>query len=154
MPDWVQRYWEDVHEGDELPTLEFPITIARLIIEAAANRDFWPLHHSSEFARASGAADMYANNIFLQGMWERSAREYIGLAGVLKKLGPFRMRSFNVVGETVVVKGAVRRTWQSEGENFVEIELRSENSSGVLTVAPGPVLATLPSRASNQPFKK
>ena len=40
MPDWVQRYWEDVHEGDELPTLEFPITIARLIIEAAANRDF------------------------------------------------------------------------------------------------------------------
>ena len=80
MPDWVQRYWEDVHEGDELPTQEFPITIARLIIEAAANRDFWPLHHNSEFARASGAADMYANNIFLQGMWERSAREYIGLA--------------------------------------------------------------------------
>jgi hypothetical protein len=87
-------------------------------------------------------------------MWERSAREYIGLAGVLKKLGPFRMRSFNVVGETVVVKGVVRRTWQSEGENFVEIELRSENSNGVLTVAPGPVIATLPSRASTQPFKK
>jgi hypothetical protein len=37
--------------------------------------------------------------------------------------------------------------WQSEGENFVEFELRSENSKGVLTVAPGPVIATLPSRA-------
>ena len=53
-----------------------------------------------------------------------------------------------MVGETVVVKGVVRRTWQSEGENFVELELRSENSKGVLTVAPGPVIATLPSRAS------
>ena len=33
-------------------------------------------------------------------------------------------------------------------KNFVELELRSENSKGVLTVAPGPVIATLPSRAS------
>ena len=114
-----------------------------------------PLHqYSSEFARASGAADMYANNIFLQGLWERSAREYIGLRleAPAQEVGPFRMRSFyrGRNGETVVVKGVVRRTWQSEGENFVEIELRSENSNGVLTVAPGPVIATLPSRASTQ----
>lgn len=140
-----QRYWEDVHEGEELPSLEFPLSVYRLVMAASGNQDFNSIHHNSEFAKATGAPEMYANNIFLQGMWERTVREYIGNAGVIKSLKNFRMVSFNTVGDTVVTKGKVKRKWIEDGEHFIEIEMRSENSKGI-SVGPGTIIATLPTR--------
>jgi hypothetical protein len=89
---------------------------------------------------------MYANNVFIQGMWERTVREYIGLGGRFKKTGPFRMRIFNNVGETVVTKGTVKRKWVENGEHLVELEIVSEHSRGI-SVGPGPVVVSLPSRS-------
>lgn len=146
IPHAVQRCWEDVQEGEPLPTLHFPLTVYRLVMAAGANRDFNAIHHNSAYAQASGAPEMYANNFFLQGMWERSVREYIGLAGVIRKLSGFRMKVFNTVGDTVVVKGQVLRKWRENGQGHVEFEIRSENAQGV-SVGPGRIVATLPWRA-------
>jgi hypothetical protein len=44
-----------------------------------------------------------------------------------------------------VTKGKVARKWKDNGQNFVELEIVSENDRGV-SVGPGPVLVTLPSR--------
>lgn len=147
MTDWsVQRYFEDVQEGDEVPSVSFPITIQRLVMEAGANRDFNAWHHNREAAQAGGAPDMFCNTLFIQGMWERTVREFIGLRGMFRKIGPFRMRIFNPVGDTVVVKGKIARKYQEDGQNFLELEMWSENTKGV-SVGPGPVLVTLPSRS-------
>lgn len=144
--DWsTQLFFEDVKEGDDVPKVAFPITIQRLVMEAGANRDFNGLHHNREIARSNGAPDMFCNNFFLQGMWERTVREYIGLRGIIRKIGPFRMRIFNPVGDTVVVKGNVLRKLQQDGQNLVELKMWSENSRGT-SVGPGPVLVMLPSR--------
>lgn len=146
IADWgEQRYFEDVNVGDEIPPVIFNMTVYRLVVEAGANRDFEPIHHNTPYSHDSGAPDMYANNVFIQGMWERTVREYIGLGGRLKKTGPFRMKIFNTVGETVVTKGTVQRKWQENGENFVELEVVSVHSRGA-SVGPGPVVVTLPSR--------
>lgn len=145
MREKQERYWEDVQEGDELPSLQFPLTVYRLVMAASANQDFNSIHHNSEYAKKTGAPDMYANNIFLQGMWERTVREYIGNAGVIKSLRNFRMRSFNTVGDTVVTKGKVKRKWIEDGEHFIEIEMVSENAKGI-SVGPGSIIATLPSK--------
>jgi acyl dehydratase len=140
-----QRLWDDVEEGDLLETLSFPLTVYRLVMAAGANRDFNAIHHNADHARATGAPDMYANNLFLQGMWERCVRDYIGLAGVIRKLGGFRMRIFNTVGDTVLVKGRVLRKWRDpgNGQGWVEFEIWSENSAGI-SVGPGRMLATMP----------
>jgi acyl dehydratase len=144
--DWSsQLFFEDVKEGDDVPEVAFPITIQRLVMEAGANRDFNGIHHNREIARSNGAPDMFCNNFFLQGMWERTVREYIGLRGIIRRIGPFRMRIFNPVGDTVVVKGNVLRKFQQDGQNLVELKMWSENSRGT-SVGPGPVLVTLPSR--------
>lgn len=135
--------WEDVVEGEELPPLAFPLSVYRLVMAAGANRDFNSIHHNADYARATGAPDMYANNFLLQGMWERAVRQRIGLGGVIRRLSGFRMRIFNTVGDTVVVKGRVRRTWLEDGQGFVEFELWSENSRG-LSVGPGTMIATMP----------
>ena len=145
--DWTeQRYWEDVTEGEALPTLKFPLTIYRLVMSAGATRDYNAIHHHSAFANKSGAPDMYANGLLLQAMWERSVREFIGLAGVIRALRGFRMKIFNTVGDTVVVNGKVRRKWREGKDALLEIEMWSENSKGV-SVGPGSMVVTLPSRS-------
>jgi acyl dehydratase len=142
--DWTrQRTWDDVTEGEQLPPLAFPVSVYRLVVEAGANRDFNSIHHNSEYARATGAPEMYANTLFLQGMWERAVREYIGLEGQLRSLAGFRMSRFNVAGDTVIVRGAVTRKWREGDDALIAIELRSENSLG-LSVGPGSVTASLP----------
>ena len=86
--DWSQqRYFEDVQEGDQVPPITVNLTIARLVVEAGANRDFNQIHHNTVIAKATGAPDMYANNVSIQGWWERCVREYVGLAGRFKKTG-------------------------------------------------------------------
>ena len=146
MADWsTQRYFEDVQVGDRLSPISMNLTIARLVVEAGANRDFNQIHHNTPVSKRTGAPDMYANNVFIQAWWERCVREYIGLDGRIKKVGPFRMRVFNTVGETAVTSGEVKRAWQEDGENLVELEITTEISKGV-SVGPGPVLVTLPSR--------
>ncbi len=139
----LQRFWVDVQEGEALPTLNFPLSIYRMVVAAGANRDFNSIHHNSEYARASGAPDMYANILFLQGMWERLVRDYIGLAGKIHRISGFRMKIFNTVGDTVIVKATVTRKWQESGIGLVEFEIWSENKSGV-SVGPGRVLASMP----------
>lgn len=138
-----QIYWDDVGMGDELPTQEFPLSVFRLVMAAGSNRDFNSIHHNTEYAQATGAPEMYANNFFLQGMWEKTVREYIGLRGVIKSLKGFRMSSFNTVGDTVVTKGRVQDKWQENGENFLELEVWSENTTGV-SVGPGTMVVTIP----------
>jgi acyl dehydratase len=145
--DWsVQRHWEDVQEGDELPAVAFPLSVYRLVVEAGANRDFNSIHHNSEYARASGAPEMYANTGFLLGMWERTVREFIGLGGSIRRIAGFRMRRFNTVGETVVVRGRVKSKRREAGDALVDLEVWSE-LGGETTVGPGVVTVALPVRS-------
>lgn len=138
-----QVYWDDISLGDELPPQEFPLSAFRLVMAAGSNRDFNSIHHNTEYAQSTGAPEMYANNFFLQGMWEKTVRNYIGLGGVIKSLKGFRMSSFNIVGDTVRTKGKVKSKWQENGENFLELEVWSENATGI-SVGPGTIVATVP----------
>jgi len=145
--DWTkQRHYEDVSVGDIIDPVAFHITVQRLVYEAGGNRDFNPIHHNDYIAQAGRAPAMYANNGFIQGMWERTYREFFGLDGWIQKVGPFRMRIFNIVGEPTVVRGKIANKWQESGKNFVELEMWSENPKGI-SVGPGPVVGTLPLRS-------
>jgi acyl dehydratase len=138
-----QRRWDDVVEGEALAPVAFPLTIYRLVMAAGSNRDFNAIHHNSDYARATGAPDMYANTLFLQGMWERCVRDYIGPAGTIRTLSGFRMRRFNPVGTTPVVTAHVVRKWVQGGAGLAEIALQTAIGETV-TVGPGAMTVTLP----------
>jgi acyl dehydratase len=140
-----QRHWEDVHEGDELAPVAFPLSVYRLVVAAGSTRDFNSIHHNAEVARATGAPDIYANTLFLLGMWERAVREFIGLRGVIRRFAGFHMSTFNAAGDTVTVRGRVQRTWREGGRGLAELEVWSENRHGV-SVGPGTVTVELPTR--------
>lgn len=139
----TQLTWDAVSVGDTLGPQAFPISVYRLVVAAGANRDFNAIHHNSAFAQATGAPEMYANTLFLQGMWERAVRSYIGLDGTIRRLAGFRMNSFNCVGETVVVKGEVVRKWREGPAGLLEIRMWSENGDRV-SVGPGMMIVSLP----------
>jgi acyl dehydratase len=139
----TQRLWEDVRVGEALEPIAFPLNVYRLIMIAGSNRDFNSIHHNSEYAKAAGAPEMYANMMFLQSTWERSVRGYIGLRGTIRKISGFRMKVFNTVGDTVLVKGEVVRKWRDGATGWAELKVWSENSKGV-SVGPGLVTVTLP----------
>ncbi len=141
-----QRCIEDVQVGDEVAPVEFPLTVYRLVMEAGACRDFNSIHHNSEYARSTGAPEMYAATSFLLGAWERTVREYIGLAGTIRSIRGFRMKKFNPVGTTMVVRGKVVSLERDDpGGGVAEVTIWCENG-GDVTVGPGTVTVTLPGR--------
>jgi acyl dehydratase len=142
--DWSrQRTWRELDVGMDLQPVAFPLSVYRLVVAAGANRDFNSIHHNSEWAKATGAPEMYANVLFLQGMWERCVRELIGNAGTIRAFAGFRMRSFNTAGDTVVVRGTVADKWERDGEGWAKITMWSENRHGT-SVGPGTVTVTMP----------
>jgi acyl dehydratase len=145
MGSAAQRFFEDVKPGEELPSIAFPLSVYRLVMAAGSNRDFNSIHHNSEYARSTGAREMYANTTFLLGTWERCVRDWIGMRGTIVSIRKFRMKAFNYVGDTTWVHAYVLGTRPEGDHGVVEIEVRNENSGGV-TVGPGVVVATLPRR--------
>jgi hypothetical protein len=116
--------------GDTLPEISIPITLHRLVMEAGANRDLSMIHHDTKIAQATGAPDAYANTFFLMGLFERQLREFIGLKGRIKKIGPMQMKTFNCVGDVLVVKGTITAI----AEDKILIEQTIESDRGVTTI--------------------
>lgn len=116
--------------GDTLREISIPITLHRLVMEAGANRDLSMIHHDTKIAQATGAPDAYANTFFLMGLFERQLREFIGLKGRIKKIGPMQMKTFNCVGDILVVKGTITAI----AEDKILIEQTIESDRGVTTI--------------------
>ena len=75
MAKWDEQLtFEEVKVGDELPELALPLTVQRLVMEAAANRDFVPLHHDDAAAQRTGAPAMLANTWYYMALSERHLR--------------------------------------------------------------------------------
>ncbi|WP_110207563.1 acyl dehydratase [Nocardioides daejeonensis] len=145
------RRFDEVTVGEQLPDVALPLTVYRLVMAAGSNRDFNSIHHNTEYARSTGAEEMYANTSFLMSSWERLVRDWCGEAGRIRAIRGFRMRSFNYVGTTMRVLGEVTGTRVEEGPQgavgVVEVAVRCEGPQGI-TVGPGTVEVLLPVDAS------
>ncbi len=138
----MQRTLQDVSVGDEVPSVEFPISTYRLVVAAGGNRDFNSIHHNSSYAKASGAPDMYASTFVIMGAWERVIRDFIGTAGTIRAINNFRMRKFNLVGSTMTVGGRVAEV-RDDGSVILELTSRVGDE---ITVGPGRVEVKLPAK--------
>lgn len=142
-PRLVQRRATEVIIGELIEAVDFPLPVVRLVMAAGANRDFNSIHHNTAAARATMAPDMYANTLFLQGMWERAVRQYIGDAGTIKRITGLKMVSFNSAGDTAIVRGRVTDLRSCDRHAEVDLQMWTENAVGV-SVGPGLVTATVP----------
>jgi acyl dehydratase len=92
--------------GERLPPFKVLLTLQRLVMEAAANRDFAPIHFDADAARDSGAPDVYANATLIETMLEAMIRSWAGLGARIQMI-EFAMKAFNCVGDEIAAAGEV-----------------------------------------------
>lgn len=138
-----QLTWADISIGDALPPTSYPLTVHRLILAAGSTRDFTATHHNASVATAAGSPGMFASAILLQGMWERTLRDWMGPAGTITAIRSFRMRAVTPAGTTASVTGVVLSKSSDPGGQRVTVELRT-TANGALVVGPGEADITLP----------
>ncbi len=128
-----------LEEGTEIPVFEVELTRQRLIMEAAANRDFAPIHYDVDAARASGAPGPYANTTFIETLFEATLRTWAGLGARIAMI-EFSMRDFNCAGDLLRAGGRITGTREAGGEVLADLELwvdgpRVRTVTGSATVA-------------------
>ena len=139
--------WEDVSEGDELPPLEFPITVKNLVMGVAGTRDFMPYHHDSEYTKSIGSRDQFVNTMFNQALFGRFATDWCG-PGADFRATTLRMIGQLCPGDTATVEGRVARTDRDGDDYRVHLELNSRSHLGTACIATATL--ALPSREGGE----
>ena len=137
-------YFEDVKEGDELPSFTVEnLTRTDFVKYAGSSGDFNPIHHDQTFAEASGNPTVFAMGMMNAGILSRLVADYAGLENVRKYRVRFATRVWP--GDSVTCKGKVTRKVVENSEKIIEGEIAAFNQKGEVTIQ-GSFRAALPSR--------
>ncbi|HEY6318727.1 MAG TPA: MaoC family dehydratase [Acidimicrobiia bacterium] len=115
----------DVNVGDELPTLEIPLTRTRIVATAIASRDYQDVHHDPGLAQERGSKDIFMNILTTNGFVGRFITDWAGPDAQLRSV-KIRLGAPNYPGDTMVLTGSVTR----KDGTTVDVALRGANSLG------------------------
>ena len=140
----AQVYFEDVQEGDEIPKLVKNCSTQQLVMWAAASGDFYQIHYDKDFAKATGLKNIIVHGALKNAFLGQLLHDWVGDPRRIKKFG-CSYRGMDEPNQDIICRGVVRRKYQENGENIVELEIWTENPQGQKT-SPGSAVVTLPSR--------
>ncbi|MGH0038544.1 MAG: MaoC/PaaZ C-terminal domain-containing protein [Myxococcota bacterium] len=132
--------FEDVAAGDELPSLDVPLTSAIIVGGALASRDFTPVHHDKGAARSQGLSDVIMNILTTNGYVGRFVTDWAGPDAVIREL-EVKLGAPNMPGDTMKMTGKV----VAVADGVVEVEVVGKNAWG--NHVEGTVKLTLPTAA-------
>ena len=142
-PGMLQREWEDVTEGEEVPRITSDVTLKRVIMDAAATWDYFPGHHNVEYANQQGQQTIYINTMFFQGFIDRVITDWAGPETWIVRRKMTMQRSI-YAGDTMFGEGKVTRRWvDDDGRHLVDIDIAIGNDDGV--ACPANATVELPS---------
>lgn len=148
--DYTQRWFEDISEGDELPSVEDHLSYRRVIMTPGATWDYFPGHHDPEYARAQGQPTIYLNSMHVMGFVDRLVTDWAGPATFLVRRR-VRLHYSLYAGDTAVGAGRVvaKRRVEQAGRvrHLVDFEFGVSNQHGV-RCASAWITAALPSQTS------
>lgn len=123
-------YWEDIEEGNPLPTLTKDVTATTVIYGALASRDFMPVHHDHDFARKQGMKDIYMNSTITGGWISRYVTDWTGPEGQIKRISmQFGRPCFP--NDRLIWIGKVTRKYINDDEFLADIEYTANVSEGL-----------------------
>ena len=131
-------YWEDIKEGEKLPTLIREITTTTVVATAIASRDFYPVHHDLRFAQKAGARDIFINILTSGGFVGRYLTDWSGPAGELKRI-KFHLGVPCYAGDILTMTGKVAKKYIDGDQHLVDIEYNfivpgGSHCSGIATM--------------------
>lgn len=115
--------------GDRIVDKTFPnITRATLALYAGASGDHNPIHIDSDFAKAAGFPDVFAQGMLVMGL--------LGQA-VTDAVPPERLRAFSTrfvaitqLGAVIRCEGTVAELFETEGERRARLALTAKDQGG------------------------
>lgn len=102
-----------------------PVTPTQIIAGALATRDFYPVHHDRDFARAHGNADVLMNSLTTNGLLARIVAEWADQAPLLRL--STRIVAPAYAHDELAVTGLVTHV----GPDWVDITVRAALRAGV-----------------------
>jgi acyl dehydratase len=133
------RPLSSISVGEELPTLEVPLSRTLIVATAIASRDYQDVHHDPELAKKRGSPDIFMNILTTNGFVGRFVTDWTGPEALLRKVD-IRLGVPNYPGDTMTIEGSV--TAKDEAAGTIEITLRGRNGLGDHVT--GKVLVALP----------
>jgi acyl dehydratase len=115
--------------GDELPELVLEMTATRIVAGAIATRDFMPVHHDRDYARAQGAPDIFMNILSTNAYCGRYLSDWAGPESLVRHLS-IRLGVPVFPGSTLHFTGRVTELHHEAAELLVHVELRAANELG------------------------
>ncbi len=131
----------EIAVGDELPAFELPVTSTVIVAGAIASRDFMPVHHDPEYARAQGAPDMFMNILTTNGYVARFVTDWAGAEAMLRSI-KIRLGVPAIPGQPLRFTGRVGGVREEAGKRVIDVEVRAANELG--DHATGTVQLSLP----------
>jgi len=139
--------FEDVKVGDEIPRLVVgPVTLQDIVEWCGAEEDYLNIHYDEAVAKAAGLPGCIIQGYFKCGMLGRMLTDWLGETGMLKKTG-VSYRGMDFPGDTLTCRGRVTNKYAKGRENYVELEIWTENQRGEKTT-PGTAIVSLRSKSS------
>ena len=114
-----------VEVGTQLPELPIEITPSLVVGGAIASRDFTPVHHDKEAAKAAGMPDIFMNILTTNGLVSRYITDWAGADAMIRNVS-IRLGSPNTPGDTMTLRGKVVEV----SEDVATVEVAGANSWG------------------------
>lgn len=121
--------WNDIGVGDQVTTLEIPVTTTLIVAGAIASRDYMPVHHDRSFANKQGSPDVFMNILTTNGYCLRFLTDWAGPEAMLKKLA-IRLGVPAFPNDPLRFTGSVTGKSRTDGEGLVEVAFKGANSMG------------------------
>lgn len=138
-------YWEDVKEGQELPSsYSIPITWTKITHYVSGTQDYNQQHHDPDFCKRMGYERPFVMLAFYYGLFGRLITDWIGEDGFFRKFR-MEMRKMNMLYDTVTLKGKVTKKYIQDGDHCVDADIWIENDKQGVTT-PGTCTVILPSK--------
>ena len=140
-----QLYYDDVHEGMELPKYIYQPTPTHLFRWSAAIENWHRIHYDLDFALNHDRNP----SLLVQGSWKQSVVPQYLKDWTLPDGWPwkasFEHRAMLVPGDILIMWGRVTEKHEREGLGFVDLEIGMKTQDGVESM-PGRATVVLPIR--------
>ena len=141
----VKLWWEDVREGQEVPTYVRVTDLMNWNRYAAVNDEFIYFHMDDEAAKAAKQPGVFGMGRVRWAYVHNMLHDWIGDSGDTVAV-ELRYAGLNLKNDTLTARGKITRKYVENGEHLVDLEVWVENQKGENT-APGKATVRLPAHA-------
>ena len=110
--------WEDVEEGQPLPSFTYELSLLRLVAFVRASGLYDYVHFDRAYAQAAGARDAFISTPHVAGLLGRLLTDWSGPEAEIRTL-TFSMRTQSCTDDMLTVSGRVGRRYRGDDGTYL-----------------------------------